>query len=178
MNRHVTTKPRRQGETSVVYVKAGCPRIVVMPMGIIAIAVRSLLLFLFIGLFSHVYALAEKDLGIYLVVRDDGQVTSEAFRLFKDGESWKIQGRQADGVWQDVLCDKERCALQTTTKEQIQTMFDENTLSQITPDCVNSRSFAFCRYALVKDPTFVGYLFVATDRTPAVIIRVVRAAGQ
>ena len=57
-------------------------------------------------------------------------------------------------------------------------MFDIQALSKIVPDCVNSRSFAFCRYTLIKDPTFVGYLFVATDRTPVVIIRLAKKAGE
>ena len=141
-------------------------------------AVRYLFLVVLLGLFPRAYALDEKDPGIYLVVHNDGHVTSEAFRLFKGNKSWSIQGRQPDGSWKDVLCGNERCALQTTTKEHIRKIFDSQALSQIIPDCVNSRSFAFCRYTLVKDSGFVGYLFVATDRTPPVVIRLAKGAGH
>lgn len=140
--------------------------------------VRYLLLLLLLGLFPSAYGLDKKDPGIYLVVHNDGHVTSEAFRLFKANKSWGIQGRQPDGSWKDVLCGNQRCALQTTTKERIHQIFDNQALSQIIPDCVNSPSFAFCRYTLVKDPDFVGYLFVATDRTPPVVIRLAKEAGQ
>lgn len=141
-------------------------------------AIRYFLLIVLLGLLPRAYALDEKDPGIYFVVHNDGHVTSEAFRLFKSNKSWNIQGRQPDGSWKDVLCGNERCVLQATSKDHIHGMFDSQALSQIVPDCVNSQSFAFCRYTLIKDSTFVGYLFVATDRTPAVVIRLVKAAGQ
>jgi hypothetical protein len=141
-------------------------------------AVRYFLLLALLAMLPSAYALDEKDAGVYLVVHNDGHVTSEALRLFKDNEKWNIQGRQPDGSWKDVLCGNERCTLQTSTMENIHGMFDDQALSKIVPGCLNSRSFALCRYTLVKDPTFVGYLFVATDRTPPVVIRLTKAASQ
>ena len=61
-------------------------------------AIRTFLLIALLVLLSRAYALDEKDRGIYFVVRSDGQVTSEAFRLFKGSESWTIQGRKPDGL--------------------------------------------------------------------------------
>ena len=127
---------------------------------------------------SCVAALDEKDLGIYLVVHSSGNVTSEAFRVFQDNEGWQMQARQSDGSWKDVVCGNERCTLRVTSPEQIRKMFDAKALSQIAPDCVNSRSFAFCRYTLLNNPQSGGYLWLAIDRDPAIQVRLVKSTAS
>jgi hypothetical protein len=138
---------------------------------------RTLVTLMLMGFCLAAFALDEKDLGTYFVVHNDGSVTSEAFRVFQDNEGWKMQGRQVDGSWKDVLCGSAYCVLRASSKDQVQRMFDRQALSEIIPDCVNTRSFAFCRYTLVKDSKSGGYLFVAIDRTPVVTIRLAKSTG-
>lgn len=122
-------------------------------------------------------ALDESDVGIYLVVNVQGQVTTKDFRLTKKDSGWAIEDRRPDGQWVDVTCVGD-CVLRQSAKAAIQRFFSPDTLQQIVPDCIHNVAFAFCRYSLAKDPAFRGYALVALTQQKPITLRLAKVGAK
>ena len=118
-------------------------------------------------------AVGESDNGVYLVVNTKGEVTTKAFRVSQRGSEWAIEDRKPDGSWSDVTCEAD-CRMSVSSEANIQQFFPTSTLSQITPDCIHSKAFAFCGYSLKSNVTFRGYLFVALTERQPIVLRLAR----
>ena len=117
--------------------------------------------------------MSEADNGTYLIVNMKGEVTNKAFRVSQRGAEWAIEDKKPDGSWSDVTCAAE-CKLAVSTEAQIQQFFPAATLTQITPDCIHSKAFAFCGYSLKNNTAFRGYLFVALTERQPIVLRLAR----
>ncbi len=118
-------------------------------------------------------AVSESDNGVYLVVNTRGEVTTKAFRVSQFGSEWAVEDKKPDGSWSNVICEAE-CKMSVSTEANIQQFFPTATLSQITPDCIHSKAFAFCGYSLKSNPAFRGYLFVALTERQPIVLRLAR----
>jgi hypothetical protein len=122
-------------------------------------------------------AVGESDNGIYLVVNTKGEVTTKAFRVSQRGAEWAIEDRKPDGSWSDVTCAAD-CRMSVSSEANIQQFFPTSTLSQITPDCIHSKAFAFCGYSLKSNAGFRGYLFVALTEGQPIVLRLARVIAD
>jgi hypothetical protein len=126
---------------------------------------------------ASAYAIDESDLGIYVVVHRDGSLTTKSFRLAKGDKSWKVEDRRPDGSWVDVTCTGD-CVLGVSGLDDIKRFFPGTALDEIVPTCVHNVAFAFCRYSLVKDAKFRGYIFVALTEQKPISLRLARVVPK
>ncbi len=118
-------------------------------------------------------AVVESDIGTYLIVNTKGEITTRAFRVLQRGKEWIVEDRKPDGSWADVTCEAD-CKMSVSSGAQIEQFFPSSTLSQITPDCIHSKAFAFCGYSLKTNAAFRGYLFVALIERQPIVLRLAR----
>jgi len=126
---------------------------------------------------ASAYAIDDSDVGIYVVVHRDGTLTTKSFRLVKGDKNWKVEDRRPDGSWVDVTCTG-NCVLGVSGPDDIKRFFLSTALAEIVPTCVHNTAFAFCRYSLVKDPKFRGYIFVALTEQKPISLRLARVAPK
>ena len=68
--------------------------------------------------------------------------------------------------------------MSVSSEAHIQQFFPVTTLSQITPDCIHSKAFAFCGYSLKSNLAFRGYLFVALTERQPIVLRLARVTPE
>ena len=118
-------------------------------------------------------AVAETDVGTYLIVNTKGEITTKAFRVLQRGKEWAVEDRKPDGSWTDVTCEAD-CKMFVSNDANIEKFFPVDTLSQITPDCIHNKAFAFCGYSLKTNAAFRGYLFVVLTERQPIVLRLAR----
>lgn len=122
-------------------------------------------------------AMSETDNGVYLVVNTKGEVTTKAFRVSLRGAEWVVEDKRPDGSWSDVTCEAD-CRMSISSEAHIRQFFPATMLLQITPDCIHSKAFAFCGYALKNNASAKGYLFVALTESKPIVLRLARVTSE
>ena len=104
-------------------------------------------------------ALDASDTGTYALIHVDGHVTSKVFRIFHDGERWRVEDRIDVNTWQDVTCETD-CVLRDSSAAEVEFAVGSPAPS-IKAECVQNSAFAFCRVSESSIPDKRNYLFVA-----------------
>jgi hypothetical protein len=111
------------------------------------------------------------DEGTYIATRSQRGQAIRTFRLARSGDAWSLTERRADGSFTPLTCS---ASCDYRRSEDVSRFFPADSLAQIVPDCVNNSVFAFCRYSLVDDPKFRGYVLVVLGEAEPFPVRLAR----
>ncbi|MGQ0502428.1 MAG: hypothetical protein ACT4P0_07460 [Panacagrimonas sp.] len=91
-------------------------------------------------------AWADRDLGTFAAVDEQGQPSGKVMRVSRRGDAWKFEDRQPDGSWIDVTCQG-GCQHQAASSEQVIEFFGSPPPPTIRPECVHNSQYAFCHFS-------------------------------
>lgn len=101
-----------------------------------------------------------QDAGTYALLKRDGQPSTMQYRVSLAGGRWIAEGREGEGEWRDISCDR-GCTYRDSTPEEAVQFLPARQREEFDIACIQNMAGAFCRYTTRADPAKGGYLMAA-----------------
>ena len=113
------------------------------------------------------------DAGVFVVTGRDSQPTSLSYRFTLERGVWHAEGRDGQGPWKDLSCDR-GCEYVIATSAKSETYLPAAMKQRYTMACIENAAQAFCKYADKKNSSHGGYVVMALVTNPPTPILVRR----
>lgn len=109
--------------------------------------------------------LGASDAGVFVVLDRDRQPTSLSYRFTLDGGVWRAEGRDGQGSWKDISCDR-GCEYVVATPTESEAYLSPAMRPRYTMACIQNMAQAFCKYVEKASPSQGGYVIMGLVTNP------------
>lgn len=118
------------------------------------------------------YAFNLSNVGHYMSLDQDGQVTGKVYRILHEKNGWRVEEKKENGNWQDVNCEK-GCMLAESKDKEVEYLMGGKTPPGMSAECIHNPAFGICDVSKQDLPAHSFILVIPGEKTP-ISLRLIR----